>query len=58
MQAVETLREIFETAISMTLTRDLEFTHLDNPNLPALRRQINAFIRENTLVELEDLIDE
>ncbi len=58
MQATEELREILETAISMTLSRDLEFTHLDSPDLPALRLKINTFIRANNLTTLEDLIDE
>ena len=42
----------------MTLSRDLEFTHLDSPDLPALRKKINIFIRANNLTTLEDLIDE
>ena len=42
----------------MTLSRDLEFTHLDSPDLPALRLKINTFIRANNLTTLEDLIDE
>lgn len=58
MQATEELREIIETAISMTLSRDLEFTHLDSPDLPALQKKINIFIRANNLTTLEDLIDE